>query len=245
MTKDKEKKRRPGHLTPRAVSKRYIENRKRIDATKKYTLSEAVTLLKDLKNAKFDETVEICLKLGVDPRKSDQIVRGSFSLPKGIGKKVKIIVFAEGEIAQNALNAGADVVGAEDLVEKILKENWLDFDIAIAHSSAMRFVGKLGKVLGPKGMMPSPRSGTVTDNVTQAVIEFKAGKIEYRIDNGSNVHAPIGKKSFTIQELTKNIDAFIEHIKSVKPTASKGTYLQKIVISSTMGCGIPIEVKKT
>lgn len=242
---EKPKRRRPGHPRRRPVSRRYSENVKKVDNKKRFPLEQAVALLKDLKNAKFDETVEVAMKLGIDPRKSDQLIRGSVSLPKGIGKKVKILVFApDGELAESAKKAGADVVGGEELVEKIQKENWLDFDVAIAHSSMMRFVGKLGKVLGPKGMMPSPKSGTVTDNVALAVQEFKSGKVEYRTDGGGNVHAPVGKKSFSVENLIANIETFVEHIKSMKPPAAKGTYIQKVVISSTMGCGIPVEIKR-
>lgn len=238
------KRRRPGPPNRRLPSKRHRENISKVDKLKRYSLEEAVNLLKASKNAKMDETVDIVMKLGIDPRKSEQMVRGSVSLPKGIGKQLKVIAFVEGDLAEEAKKAGADLVGAGDLVDKILNENWMDFDVAIAHPSMMKFVGKLGKVLGPKGKMPSPKSGTVTPDVVKAVIEFKAGKVEYRADSYGNVHAPVGKKSFPPENLITNIDTFIEHIKQVKPPTAKGTYIQKVVISSTMGPGVPIELKR-
>ena len=220
MTKEnsveKPKRRRPGHPSRRPDSKRHKENKTKVDIKKRFPLEQAVAQLKELKNAKFDETVEIAMKLGIDPRKSDQLLRGSVSLPKGIGKKVKVLAFAEGDLAKAAKEAGADFVGGEDLVEKILKESWLDFDVAIAHSGMMRIVSKLGKTLGPKGMMPSLKSGTVTDDIAKTVKEFKSGKVEYRTDAGGNIHAPVGKKSFTVEDLVANIETFVEHIKSMK-----------------------------
>jgi large subunit ribosomal protein L1 len=242
--KEKSKRRRPGHPKPRAVSRRHEENKQKVDKKKRYSAQEAVSLLKEQKAAKFDETIEVVMKLGIDTRKSDQLVRGSVSLPKGIGKKVKVLAFAEGDTAQSAKDAGADYVGGKELVEKIQKENWLDFDVAIAHVDMMQLVGKLGKILGPKGMMPSPKSGTVVSNIAQAVREFKAGKVEYRADSGGNVHAPVGKKSLSTEDLVANIETFTEHIKNVKPPTAKGTYIQKVVISSTMGAGIPLEIKR-
>lgn len=241
---EKYKRSRPGPRRRRPESRRHKENKAKVDSNKQYTLPEAVGLLKSLKNAKFDETVQIAMKLGVDPKKSDQALRGSVSLPKGIGKSVSVIVFAEGELADQAKAAGADVVGGKDLVDKIQAENWVDFDIAISHPNMMRFVGKLGKVLGPKGKMPSPKAGTVREDIAQAVKEFKSGRVEYRTDSGGNVHAGIGKKSFSAEDLAANIDAFIEHIKSIKPSTSKGTYMQKIAITSTMGPNIWLEIKK-
>lgn len=243
-TEQKPKRRRPGPPNRRLPSKRHRENSSKVDKLKRYSVEEAAALLKSMKNAKTDETVNIVMKLGVDPRKSDQMVRGSVSLPKGIGKQVKVLVFAEGDLAEEAKKAGADVVGGGELVDKILAENWMDFDVAIAHPGMMRFVGKLGKVLGPKGKMPSPKSGTVSPDIVKAVTEFKAGKVEYRTDSGGNVHAPVGKKSFLPENLVANIETFIEHIKQVKPQTAKGTYIQKVVISSTMGPGIPIEIKR-
>ncbi len=241
---EKKKRRRPGNPHPRPASKRYQANKAKVDKTKVYTLEEAVALLLSCKNAKFDETVEIVMKLGIDPQKADQLLRGSVSLPKGLGKPVKVIVFAEGELAEAAKKAGADIVGAKDLADKIVAENWVDFDVAIAHTGMMKHVGRLGKILGPKGKMPSPKSGTVLDDVVTAVREFKAGKVEYRTDSYGNVHVPVGKKSFAPENLIANIETFIEHIRHAKPASSRGTYMQKIVISSTMGPGISIEIKR-
>ena len=243
-TVEKPKRRRPGHPKRRPASRRHLENKKKLDKGISYPLDEAISMLQDTRGVKFDETIEVVMKLGIDPRKSDQLVRGSVSLPKGIGKKVSVLVFAEGELAEAAKEAGADFVGGKDIVEKIQKENWVGFDVAIAHPEMMRFVGKLGKLLGPKGKMPSPKSGTVTADVVTAVKEFKAGKVEYRTDSGGNVHAPVGKRSFPRENLQANIQTFIEHIRNVKPATAKGTYIQKIVISSTMGPGISIELKR-
>jgi len=241
---EKKKRRRPGHPHPRPMSKRQKQNLAKVDANKQYPLDQAVALLKSTINTKFDETVEIVMKLGIDPKKSDQLVRGSVSLPKGIGKQIKVLVFAEGEAAEAAKKAGADIVGGKEIADKITAEGWVDFDVAIAHTPAMKFVGKLGKVLGPKGKMPSPKSGTVVDDVAKAVQEFKAGKVEYRTDSGGNIHAPMGKKSFPAENLMVNIDTFIEHIKHVKPATAKGTYIQKVVLSTTMGPGIAVEIKR-
>lgn len=243
-TNEKSKKRRPGPPNRRPASRRHVQNNAKIDNTKQYELEEALNLLKDATSVKFDESVDIVMKLGIDPRKSDQMVRGSVSLPKGIGKEVKVLVFAEGELAQQAEQEGADIVGDKDLVEKIQKENFVDFDIAIAHPSMMRFVGRLGRILGPKGKMPSPKSGTVTQDVVTAVREFKGGRVEYRTDQGGNVHAPVGKKTFPVEDLVVNIETFIDHIKSVKPATARGTYIQKIAINSSMGPGIMVETKR-
>jgi len=207
----------------------------------RYRLEQAVAMLGRFPKAKFDETVELSLRLGVDPTKSDQIVRGSVSLPKGIGKQRTVVVFAEGEAAKEALEAGADLVGTDDLSKKIA-DGWTDFDICIAHPAMMRYVGKLGKVLGPTGKMPSPKSGTVTDKVAQAVREFKAGKVEFRADTGGNVHVPVGKRSFSESELVANIHHLIEHIRSVRPPAVKGVYFRKVSLSSTMSLGIAVDV---
>jgi large subunit ribosomal protein L1 len=222
-------------------SKRYQESEKLIDGSRKYDLKEAVQLLKGLKGAKFDEAVEIAMKLGVDPKHSDQLVRGSISLPKGIGKERRVIVFATGEKAETANKAGADEVGAEDLAKKI-EGGWTDFDVAIAATDMMRIVGKLGRVLGPQGKMPSPKSGTVTDNIETAVREFKAGKIEYRTDAGGNIHASVGRVSFPDDDLVTNIRSFISHITNSRPPVVKGTFVQKVFISSTMGPGIRLAV---
>ena len=222
-------------------SKRYREAAAKVDASKKYALGEAVELIRSTGSAKFDETVEIVLKLGIDARKSDQLVRGSVSLPRGIGKTRKVIAFAEGDDAEVAKNAGADEVGGADLVKKI-QDGWLDFDIAIAKPAMMRHVGKLGKILGPQGKMPSPKAGTVTDNLEAAVREFKAGKIEFRADSAGNVHAPMGKRSFETEALLENVTAFLDHVRSLRPAAVKGTYILKGTLSTTMGPGIPLAV---
>lgn len=222
-------------------SKRYIEAAKLVDPKKQYTVDEAVQLLPKLGKTKFDQTINIAMFLGVDPKKADQAVRGSYSLPKGIGKSRKVIVFADGENARLAREAGADEVGAEDLVKKV-NDGWTDFDIAISVPAMMRHVGKLGKVLGPQGKMPTPKTGTVTDNITQAVKEFKAGKIEYRVDAHGNVHAPVGKVSFAPGDLKANIEAFIEHIKSTRPPSAKGAYVRNISVAPCMGPGLTLVV---
>jgi large subunit ribosomal protein L1 len=204
-------------------------------------LDEAVATLKKFDGAKFDETVELSLKLGIDPKQSTQAVRGSFSLPHGIGKTMKFIVFAEGEPAKQAKEAGAIEVGGEELAKKIL-DGWMDFDVAIAHPSMMRHVGKLGRVLGPHGKMPSPKSGTVTDDIARVSREFIAGKIEFRNDDTGNLHVVMGKKSFPPEKLAANIHAFLDHVRTLKPPSSKGVFLQKVVLSSTMSPGVPVVV---
>ena len=204
-------------------------------------VAEAVAALKQFEDAKFDETVELAMKLGIDPKNSNQIVRGAFSLPHGIGKKVSVIAFCEGEDAAAAVEAGALEAGGEELAQKIL-DGWLGFDVAIAHPSMMRHVGKLGRVLGPHSKMPSPKSGTVTDDVVGTVKDFRAGKVEFRNDDHGNIHAIMGKKSFTAEQLTENVEAFIEHIHSIKPASTKGNYLRKAVISATMSPGIALDV---
>jgi len=222
-------------------SKRYRKDAEKIDRSKQYELGEAIELLKSLSKAGFDEAVEISMKLGIDTKQSDQVVRGSVGLPKGIGRDVKVIAFAEGEQAEAAKAAGADAVGGEDLVKRV-EGGWTDFDVAVAHPSMMRLVGKLGRILGPQGKMPSPKSGTVVQDVGAAVKEFKAGKVEYRADAGGNVHCVVGRLSFDNADLKENIEAFIAHIKNVRPAAVKGTYVQNVVISSTMSPGIRIAV---
>ena len=222
-------------------SKRYLESRKVVDSEKKYGIHEAVKLLKLLKPAKFNESVEVAMKLGIDPKQSDQLIRGSISLPKGIGKSLKVIVFAAGEKAVIAKKAGADEVGAEDLVKKV-EGGWADFDVAISASDMMRLVGKLGRVLGPQGKMPSPKSGTVTDDIETAVKEFKAGKIEYRTDAGGNVQALVGKLSFSDADLEDNINTFVKHIMNSRPSSAKGEFVEKVSVSSTMSPGIMLQV---
>lgn len=223
------------------TGKRHRENMKKVDPNRRYTVEEAVALLKQFASAKFDETVEISIKLGVDPKKADQMVRGTFSLPKGIGKTQRVIVIAEGERAQQAQAAGADAVGGADLMKRI-EDGWLDFDVVLTTPDMMRQVGKLGRVLGPKGLMPSPKSGTVTEDIVTAVNEFKAGKIEYRTDALGNINVPVGKRSFPDEDLIANIKAFLERIQESRPAAVKGRFIQKVCISSTMSPGIRLAV---
>jgi len=202
-------------------------------------LAEAVRQLKAFGNTKFNQTVEVSTNLGIDPRQSDQNVRGSVSLPHGIGKSVRVAVFAQGENAEKATAAGADIVGADDLAQKV-KGGFMDFDVALATPDMMGVVGPLGRVLGPRGLMPSPRSGTVTTDISSAVREFKAGKIEFRNDKGGNVAAPVGKLSFTEEQLVENINSFLNHLRTVKPAAAKGSYIRSITISATMSPGIRV-----
>jgi len=225
----------------RKRSKRYKADAAKVDAQKKYATPEAVKILKSFAPTKADQTIEIAVKLAIDPKKSEQSIRGSLSLPKGIGKARRVIVFADGAEAQMATESGADAVGMDDLATKI-SGGWLEFDVAIAMPRTMRVISKLGKVLGPKGLMPSPKNGTVTDDVKTAVREFKAGKIEYRNDAAGNVQAAIGKLSFSEDDLRANVDAFIDHIKSVRPTTVKGVFIQNVSISPTMGPGIAVAV---
>jgi large subunit ribosomal protein L1 len=223
-------------------SRRYREDRERLASLGKVDVTQAVKALKGCNGAKFDETVELTVRLGIDPRKSDQIVRGSFVLPNGIGKERKVIVFAEGDMAEEARKAGAAEVGGAELATKI-EEGWLDFDVAIAVPAMMRHVGKLGKILGPAGKMPSPKSGTVTDKVKEAVAEFIAGKVEYRNDKSGNLHIPVGKRSFNEEALIENIEALLDHIKSSRPATAKGTFMQKATICSTMGPSVELNIK--
>jgi len=221
-------------------SKRYAQAEKRVDRNKRYDLLEALQLIKTLPAAKFDETVDVVVKLGVDPRKSDQLVRGAVSLPKGLGKNVRVVVFAEGDKATAAKAAGADEVGSGDLADKIAA-GWLDFDVVIASPDMMKHVGKLGRVLGPQGKMPSPKSGTVTPDVASAVSEFKAGKVEFRTDAGGNVHAPVGKRSFPAEDLATNLRAFLDHLAGMRPASVKGQYMRKVSVSTTMGPGAQVD----
>jgi len=215
----------------------------KVEAGKEYSLEEAVKLVKEACYTKFDETVDLALNLGVDPKKSDQMVRGTVVLPHGMGKKVKVLVFAKGEKEKEARDAGADFVGAEDMVEKI-KKGWLDFDNAVATPDIMGLVGKLGKVLGPRGLMPNPKLGTVTFDVAKAVKEIKAGKIEYKTEKAGIIHVPIGKVSFDAEKLLDNARVIIDAVVKAKPGTSKGKYLKKIAVSSTMGPGIRVDVGK-
>ncbi|MEL6431945.1 MAG: 50S ribosomal protein L1 [Planctomycetota bacterium] len=221
-------------------SKRYRQATAMIDRNQTYGAKEAFDLLKSLPAAKFDETVEVAIRLGIDPRKTDQLVRGAVSLPKGLGKTVSVVVFAEGDKAEAAKAAGADVVGSDDLAERI-QGGWMDFDIVIASPDMMKHVGKLGKVLGPQGKMPSPKSGTVTPNVAKAVEEFKAGKVEFRTDAGGNVHAPLGKRSFSSDDLVANFTAFLNHLTGMRPSAVKGNFVRRVSVSTSMSPGAFIE----
>ena len=214
-----------------------------VDVNKEYALEEALQVVKESIYTKFDETVDMAFNLGVDPRKSDQMVRGTVVLPHGTGKTVRVLVFAKGEKEKEATEAGADFVGAEDLVEKIQK-GWLDFDKAVATPDVMGLVGKLGKVLGPRGLMPNPKLGTVTFDITKAVKEIKAGKVEYRTEKAGIIHVPIGKSSFAGEKLVENANAVIKSISKAKPAASKGKYIKKVTVSSTMGPGLKLDVTK-
>ncbi len=223
------------------TSKRYTASLATVDRNKSYALPEAMTILKGWKTAKFDESVDIALNLGVDPKHAEQMVRGSLVLPHGTGKSVRILVFAKGEKEKEARAAGADFVGAEDLAKKITDEGWLDFERVIATPDMMGLVGRLGRVLGPRGLMPNPKLGTVTADVTRAVSENKAGKVEYRVDKNGIVHCSIGKASFSAEQLLANASALIDAIVRAKPASAKGTYLKKISLSTTMGPGIRID----
>jgi large subunit ribosomal protein L1 len=223
------------------MSKRYRAASERVDRNRSYSLEEAVTILKEGQGAKFDESVELAINLGVDPKHADQMVRGALVLPHGVGRTARVLVFAKGEKEKEAREAGADYVGAEDLAKKIQDEGWLDFDRVIATPDMMSVVGRLGKILGPRGVMPNPKLGTVTMDVANAVGEHKAGKVEYRVDKAGIVHVAIGRRSFEAGKLVENAAALIDAIVKAKPSASKGTYLKKISISTTMGPGIRID----
>ncbi len=215
----------------------------RFDRQHFYTVSEAVDLAKEIAKASFDETVELAVRLGVDPRKADQIVRGTLSLPHGTGRSVRVAVFAAGDGAAEARQAGADEVGADDLVAKV-EGGFVDFDVAIATPDLMGQVGKLGRILGPRGLMPNPKTGTVTNDVGRTVAEFKAGRVEYRTDKVGNVHVPVGKISFSRQDLLENVHAVMEELSRAKPASSKGRYLKAVTLSSTMGPGVRIDPAK-
>ena len=224
--------------------KRYAEAVKGYDRERLYSPVEAVELVKSLAKARFDETIELATRLGVDPRRADQIVRGSLSLPAGTGRVVRVAVFAAGEKAAEARAVGADIVGADDLVARIEKEGFLAFDVAIATPDLMAQVGRLGRVLGPRGLMPNPKTGTVTLDIAKAVAEFKAGRVEYRTDRVGNVHVPIGKASFERARLIENYRAAIDELIRAKPAAAKGRYLRSVTVSSTMGPGVKIDPTK-
>jgi large subunit ribosomal protein L1 len=222
-------------------SKRYQESVKLIDKAASYDAKQAIEVLEKMPKAKFDETVEAHFKLGVDSKHADQQVRGVIVLPHGTGKTQRVLVFARGAKADEATAAGADFVGAEDLIPKIEKENWFEYDVIVATPDMMGIIGRLGKVLGPKGLMPNPKSGTVTMDVAKAVQEIKAGKIEYRLDKNNIIHCPIGKVSFGAQKLLENYETLYEAILKAKPAAAKGTYIQSVSVSSTMGPGVDIK----
>ena len=226
------------------ISKKYAQALAKIDRTKLYDSKEALDLVAEIATAKFDETVEAHIKLGVDGRHADQQVRGAIVLPHGTGKTKKVLVFAKGEKATEAQAAGADFVGAEDLVQKIQKENWFDFDVVVATPDMMGVVGRLGRVLGPKGLMPNPKSGTVTFDVTKAIEEIKAGKVEYRLDKNNIVHVPVGKVSFGGEKLAENFATLMSAIVKAKPASAKGTYLRSVTVASTMGPGVKINAAK-
>ncbi|HEY8499690.1 MAG TPA: 50S ribosomal protein L1 [Clostridia bacterium] len=224
--------------------KKYLESMKLVDRMKLYEPAEAFDIVQKTSKAKFDETVEVHIKLGVDSRHADQQVRGAVVLPHGTGKTVRVLVFAKGEKATEAEKGGADYVGAEDLVNKIQKENWFDFDVVVATPDMMGVVGRLGRILGPKGLMPNPKAGTVTMDVAKAISDIKAGKIEYRLDKTNIIHCPIGKVSFGTEKLVDNFRTLLDAVIKAKPAAAKGQYLRSVVIASTMGPGIKINQQK-
>jgi large subunit ribosomal protein L1 len=220
--------------------KKYQDSAKLVDRTRQYAAAEAMALAVSTAKAKFDETVELSLRLGVDPRHADQQVRGTVVLPNGTGKAVRVLAFAKGDAARAATEAGADFVGAEEYVEKITNESWFGFDVCVATPDMMRILGKLGRILGPKGLMPNPKSGTVTNDMAKAVQEIKSGKVEYRIDKTSIAHVPIGKASFGAEKLLENYQALLDAVVRAKPASAKGTFLKSVVVHATMGPGIKI-----
>ncbi len=224
--------------------KKYTDSIKAYDRTKQYEVGEAVNLVIDNAKAKFDETVELHVRLGIDPRQADQQVRGVLVLPNGTGKTKKVLVIAKGAKADAAQAAGADYVGAEEMIQKIQTENWFDFDVMITTPDMMGVVGRIGRLLGPKGLMPNPKSGTVTMDVEKAVAEVKAGKVEYRLDKTAIIHCPIGKKSFGSEKLTENFNALMDAIVKAKPAAAKGQYIKSVTLTSTMGPGVKINYNK-
>jgi len=224
--------------------KKYVDSKKLIEALKLYDTEEAVDLLLKTTKAKFDETVEVHARLGVDPRHADQQVRGAIVLPHGTGKTVRVLVIAKGDKAKEAEAAGADYVGAEDMITKIQTENWFDFDVCVATPDMMGLIGRIGKILGPKGLMPNPKSGTVTMDVAKALSDIKAGKVEYRLDKTAIIHCPVGKASFGNQKLTENLTALMEAIIKAKPAAAKGVYIRSLYLTSTMGPSVRLNPLK-
>lgn len=224
--------------------KKYSEAAKLVDSTMLYDAADAIDLVQKTSTTKFDATVEAHIRLGVDSRHADQQVRGAVVLPHGTGKTVRVLVFAKGDKADEALAAGADFVGAEELIPKIQNDGWFDFDVVVATPDMMGVVGRLGRVLGPKGLMPNPKAGTVTMDVTKAIADIKAGKIEYRLDKANIVHVPVGKASFTEEQLTQNFEALMGAIMKAKPAAVKGAYIKSITVTSTMGPGVKVNVSK-
>ena len=228
----------------RKPGKQYQNALKQV-AAKEYQLEEAIPLVQKIKFAKFDETVEVHMRLGVDPKHADQMVRGTVLMPNGLGKSKKVLVIASGDKQREAQEAGADFVGGEDMVNKIQSESWTDYDAVVATPDMMRSVGKLGKILGPRGLMPNPKTGTVTMDVAKAVTDIKGGKIEFRVDRHANLHFIVGKASFTTEQLSQNYFAALDEVMRLKPSASKGRYLKKATISTTMGPGIPVDPNRT
>jgi large subunit ribosomal protein L1 len=226
-------------------SKRHRTAVEKVDRTRRYTLDDALKICLEAPPAKFDETVELAVRLGVDPRQADQNVRGTCQLPHGTGKTVRVLVFAKGEKVREAEEAGADYAGGDDLANKITGENWLEFDKAIATPDMMAVVGKLGKILGPRGLMPNPKVGTVTMDVAKAVRELKAGKVEYRVDKAGIVHVPIGKRSFGFERLLDNANAILSSLARAKPSTAKGTYMRTVAVSTTMGPGVKVDPLST
>ena len=222
------------------MGKKYTDSVKSYDRSKQYELAEAVGIVLNTAKAKFDETVELHIRLGVDPRQADQQVRGVLVLPNGTGKDKKVLVIAKGEKADAAQAAGADYVGAEEMISRIQTENWFDFDVIITTPDMMGMVGRIGKLLGPKGLMPNPKSGTVTMDVAKAIKEVKAGKVEYRLDKTAIIHCPIGKKSFGVEKLSENFNALMEAVVKAKPAAAKGQYIKSVTVASTMGPGVKV-----
>lgn len=220
--------------------RRYLAAREQVEAGKDYPLEDALTIVKESSKTKFDETVDVAMRLNVDPRHADQMVRGAIALPHGTGKETRVLVLTRGEAQKDAQEAGADYVGADEYIEQIEK-GWTDFDVVIATPDIMRDVGKLGRVLGPRGLMPNPKSGTVTFDVGPAVREVKAGRIEYRVDRNGNLHGPVGKVSFSVEQLTENASTFIDAVMRAKPASAKGQYIRRLTVSSTMGPGVQVD----